>query len=181
MRKIATIMLLMTALVCKGQEMESGDTHDNAFMRKVKEVNSTWSVGFNFGQAGEAGTYYRDIFMLSGTVYGFYLDFGGSIDDQFKYHDDNNAYLFHVGYRLPLTKWLQITPMIGYANIKEKHKYDWDKWRYYNDDWIHKGFDFGAQATMGIKITKHLKLNVHGAFTRFSWHAGIGAELPIYW
>ena len=112
-----------------------------------------------------------------------YLDAGGwprrhGSDVRVEKWDDDEALTFHVGYQIPIQKWLRITPMVGYAHnaTGTTNGYNWSA----NSNGIHNKFeaedsfsefDYGAQLTFNIN-----RINLLGTLTRYNWYVGISVE-----
>ena len=160
------------------------DASSFSFRDNFKNENNNLSFGFHFGAVGQLQDLGLQIFMGSISYKGFYFDFGGwpqshGSDTNVGVWDADRAYLVHFGYTIPLTSFIILTPMIGYASNESGYT-DGYNWHVTNSgihnefvsQWDCKGFDFGAQLTINIK-----HFNIYGTFTKYAWYGGIGYEI----
>ena len=148
------MLCVMACLVCSAQ------SYKEVFAEGRKKL----SFGLHFGAIGQAQDLGLQIIVGSVTFYNVYVDFGGwpqahGSDVRIDKWDEDRAYLFHAGYQVPVTRWLKVTPMIGYA-CDETGYTDGSDWRV-TDSGIHnkfhadkevKGFDYGGQVTFAIPV-----------------------------
>ena len=157
------------------------------------DENRNISAGVHFGAVGQNQDLGLQIIMFNATIYGVYIDFGGwpqdhASDANIDIWDANKAFLFHVGYQVPVSSWLKITPLIGYANDESGYTngYNWKV----NRNGIHNqfvseesvnGFDFGIQTKFEISISsnKNTSIDIMGTYTKYSWYGGLGLTFKI--
>ena len=181
-RFLCSIMLcVMACLVCSAQ----------SYKEVFAEGRKTLSFGLHFGAIGQAQDLGLQIIVGSVTFYNVYVDFGGwpqahGSDVRIDKWDEDRAYLFHAGYQVPITRWLKVTPMIGYA-CDETGYTDGSDWRV-TDSGIHnkfhadkevKGFDYGGQVTFAIPVGKRTDLHLMGTYTKYCWYGGIGLGVKM--
>ena len=154
-----------------------------SFKENLKTENNCLSLGVHFGAIGQLQHMGLQIFMFSMSVKGFYLDFGGWPQDhagdvRVDTWDADKAILFHLGYTVPINKFIRLTPLVGYASnesgVTNGHNWSATSSGIHNQfevEWSKKGFDPGCQLTINIK-----HFNIYGTFTRFAWYGGIGFE-----
>ena len=162
-----------------------------SYSGELKEGRKSISFGLHFGAIGQAQDLGLQVVVGSVTFYNVYVDFGGwpqahGGDVRVDKWDDERAYLFHAGYQVPVTSWLKITPMIGYA-CDETGYTDGSDWRVTNGG-IHnkfhadkevKGFDYGCQVTFAIPVGKKTDLHILGTYTKYCWYGGLGLGVRI--
>ena len=150
------------------------------------EAKKSLSFGVHFGAIGQAQDLGLQILVGSVTFYNVYVDFGGwpqahGSDVRVRQWDEDRAYLFHAGYQVPITSWLRITPMVGYA-CDETGVTDGSNWsvtdsgihnKFYADKAV-KGFDYGGQVMFSIPVGKKTSFQLMGTYTRFCWYGGLG-------
>ena len=152
------------------------------------DVNSSTTIGFHFGAIGQVQHLGLQVAAVSITAYGVYLDFGGwpqTHEYDYTYRrriEDNRAWFAHIGYQIPITHWLRIIPMCGYAQdesgFTDTHRGYYDYYGDHHNDFITtekvEGFDFGGQVVFSIPISETTDLNITGTYTRYCWYGGIG-------
>lgn len=152
------------------------------FEKKGVSGNKGGSVGIIGGAFGIYDEHSSGAFGVNGTAYGVYFDLMGwprkhaRSTDVKKHENEKSCISVHVGYQLPLTKWLNFTPVVGYTAIK-KGTTDGSKWSvsssgiYNSFDVKEKtnGFDYGGILTFNIKA-----LQLYAAGTRYGAYGGIG-------
>ena len=166
-------------------------TQAQSYKEMFSEENRKLSFGFHFGAVGQAQDLGLQIIMGSVTFHGVYVDFGGwpqghGSDVRVDKWDADRAFIFHVGYQVPIARWLKVTPMIGYA-CDETGYTDGSDWRV-TDSGIHnkfhadkevKGFDYGGQVTFAIPVGKKTDLHIMGTYTKYCWYGGLGLGVKI--
>ena len=120
MKKIAIIAILLTAFTfsAKAQWFEFEENAAEDF-----------TLGFNFGKIGYnfEGNHIDENIMdwgygASFSLVGFYLDFMYQHPEHAfdkisqDVHEDNTALAINFGYKIPVLRWLRITPIVGYSN-----------------------------------------------------------------
>lgn len=152
----------------------------------AKQFNNDLEIGFHFGAIGQMQDLGLQIIVVNLNIKGVYIDFGGwpqahEGDVRVDKWDSDRAWLAHIGYSIAFTKWLKITPMIGYA--KDECGYT-DGYRWRTDrNGIHnkfiseykvEGFDYGGQLEFSIPVGKKTTFNIQGTFTNYCWYGGLG-------
>ncbi len=119
MKKIAIIAVLFTTFTfsAKAQWFDFSENYND------------FTIGFNGGVVGYDfnGTLDKNIadagFGISVSLLGVYVDFiyqqpehkfGNKITPMVYY--DHSALTINAGYKIPVTNWLNITPLLGYSN-----------------------------------------------------------------
>lgn len=154
-----------------------------SFKETFKSENKHIGFGVHFGAIGQTEDLGLQVLMANLTVYGFYFDIGGwprshGDDVRVEEWDDDEAFMFHVGYQLPVTKWLRFVPMVGYAHdaTGTTNGHHWTTSnnginnKFEVDDKFSK-FDYGLGTVFNMK-----HFNIQGTVTRYSWYIGFGAE-----
>lgn len=175
------IIFILIAIMCLA------NTYAQSFIDRNKNI----SIGAHFGAVGQNEDMGLQIIMLNVTVYGVYIDFGGwpqshGSDINVGIWEADKAELFHIGYQLPVTNWLKITPLIGYANDEtgytNGYNYKIDQYGIHNQFISETGisdFDFGGQAKFEIPINKKTSIDIMGTYTKYSWYGGIGVTIDF--
>ena len=150
------------------------------------ERNKNVSIGIQFGAVDQHN--HTDMgfqtLMVNVSCYGAYLDIGGwprkhGSDTRVDKWDDESCFAVHIGYQLPIFKWLKITPLAGYYNHKTGYTngYNWNVTSsgINNEFVVNKqlnGFDYGGNIQIDIK-----RFSIFGTFTKNMWYAGIGFNI----
>lgn len=78
--------------------------------------------------------------------------------------------IYHFGYQVPVTNWLRIIPMVGYAydatGTTDGRAWDSDNRGIHNNfnvEYKVKGFDYGAAVVFNIK-----HVNIQGTYTKYN-------------
>ena len=115
MKKII-VLLLMVAFGLKSQaQLLQGDGFD---------ANKGYEIGLIGGVLGIYDDLSYGAFGLNFTAYGIYVDFLGmpraheKSTDVDKHENEKTSIGAHLGYQFPLTNWLSIIPVVGYASVK---------------------------------------------------------------
>lgn len=178
MKKIIITLTVLLSFVCVNNIFAN-----NSYKDVFKQVNSTCNATIHFGCIGGSQDLGLQEIVGSMTIYGVYADFGGwpaihENDVDVDVWDDNKAIIFHLGYQVPLTKWLRIVPMAGYAYDASGtvDGYNWSCGyngihNKFNVDEQVSGFDYGAALVFNIK-----HVNISGTYTKYNWYVGIGYE-----
>ncbi len=177
MKKIIFTLIMMFTF------MSINTVNANNYKEIFKETNTKINFGFHFGGIGCSDDLGLQQILMSTTIYGVYADFGGwpsshGSDVRVDTWDDDKALTFHVGYQVPITKWLRVIPMVGYAydatGTTDGYNWHTDSNGIHNkfnvDDQI-KDFDYGGAVVFNMK-----HFNIQVTATRYSWYAGIGIE-----
>ena len=155
----------------------------NSYKDTFKYTNTKFNVGVHFGAIGCSDDLGLQEFLVSTTIYGVYADFGGwpsshGSDVRVDTWDDDKAYTGHIGYQVPITKWLRVIPMVGYAydatGTTDGHHWSYDNGihnKFNVDDEI-SGVDYGAAIVFNIN-----HVNIQATATRYNWYVGIGFEI----
>lgn len=172
MRQLLFFFLIALSLNAKAQYSET-----------FSFCNKSYSIGF----LGGAVTFPSDNYVMLGfntTIYGVYFDFGGfprlngEATSNTGVHDDKYSLSTHIGYQIPITKWLRIIPMIGYSMKSEGYSdtghgslHPGGMTTDYYETGSSNGFDYGGQLVIGIK-----HLNIFGTYNKHSIYGGIGYQ-----
>jgi hypothetical protein len=115
MKKII-VLLLMAVLGMKAQaQLLQGDGF---------YANKGYEIGLIGGVIGVYDDLSYGAFGLNFTAYGVYVDFLGmpraheKSTDVDVHENEKTSIGVHLGYQLPLTTWLSIIPVVGYASVK---------------------------------------------------------------
>lgn len=148
--------------------------------------NKGGSIGIIGGALGINGLSYAGVGM-NGTIYGAYIDFmflpraNANSTDVNKHSNEKQSISVHLGYQVPLLKWLNIIPIVGYTQV-QKGTTDGSNWTYtygsginnsFYVDETNKGFEFGG--ILAVKIGKIVR--IYGAGTTRCIYGGIGFKL----
>lgn len=160
------------------------DCSAHSFSENFFTENNNLSFGIHFGAIGQRQEMGLQIFMGHVSYRGFYLDVGGWPQDhagdvRVERSDADKAFLFHVGYMVPITNFLRIGPLFGYASNESGYT-DGHNWtasssgihNKFVKEWSCKGFDPGFQLAINLN-----HFNMHGTLTKYAWYAGIGYEI----
>ena len=174
MKKIICAILFVLISIC---------TNAQSFFERNKNV----SLGIQFGavdQHNHTEMGFQTL-MVNTTCYGVYLDVGGwprshGDDVRIDEWDDEYCFAFHLGYQLPVLKWLKITPIAGYYKHESGYT-DGSHWKVVNYGISNKfvaqdklnGFDYGCNIQIDIK-----QFSIFGTITKNMWYAGIGFNIP---
>lgn len=157
------------------------------FAETFKSENRAVAFGMSFGAVDQIGKHFGAPFIgCSVTAMGVYADGGfwprhHAQDVRVDEWDDEQVWSFHLGYQVPLTKWLRVTPIVGYYDHKSGTT-DGSNWR--ADGYgIHNSFDvtdhysgvdYGGRVTLNFGM-----LNVDATMTKNEWSVGVGLEIKI--
>ena len=172
-------LLSFLLLIFFGVEANASDFSEN-----FKKTNSTWNMCAHLGVVGHT----EGMAMFTGygslTIHGCYLDFGFSPrthrrDVDIKKWDDKEAYMFHTGYQIPISKKFRAIPLIGFVSCTNgvTDGANWSVDRHYgiNNSYTAnkelKEVDYGAAA---VFYFDHLVLQATA--TRYCLYAGFGYE-----
>ena len=115
MKKIIITLTVLLSFVCVNNVMAH-----NSYKDVFKKANNTFNIAIHFGGIGCSQDLGLQEFLVSTTIKGVYADFGGwpskhGSDVDVDVWDDDKALTCHLGYQVPVTNWLRIIPMVGYA------------------------------------------------------------------
>lgn len=174
MKKII-VLLLMVAFGLKSQaQLLQGDGFD---------ANKGYEIGLVGGVLGIYDDLSYGAFGLNFTAYGIYVDFLGmpraheKSTDVDKHENEKTSIGAHLGYQFPLTNWLSIIPVVGYASVKNGTT-DGSNYKINSQTGITNsykvkdeisGFDYGGLLCFNIK-----KVRLYAAGTRYGLYGGIG-------
>ena len=155
-----------------------------------------FEVGLNLGQAGYSTGYAHFGIGASILACGFYIDFLHA-DPQHKYDNrvidvlwpDTEACCINAGYQIPITSWLRIMPLAGYAQTNEGYtdggtlywnSSDSDaslyhKYRVTPGSRIHY-FNYGG----GISIQPCKWLSINAVYTKYAVYGGIAVAFNSF-
>lgn len=174
MKKVV-VLLLMALLGTKAQaQLLQGD----AF-----KANKGYEIGLIGGVLGVYDDLSYGAFGLNFTAYGVYVDFLGmpraheKSTDVKKHENEKTSLGVHLGYQLPLTTWLSVIPVVGYASVKngttDGSNYTISSQSGITNSYKVKdeisGFDYGGLLCVNIK-----KVRIYAAGTRYGIYGGIG-------
>ena len=146
--------------------------------------NKGGSIGFIGGAVGINDDPSAPALGLNGTIYGIYIDFlfwpraHANSTDVDKHENEKQAISAHIGYQIPLLKWLSIIPIAGYTQV-ENGTTDGSHWKSSSSSGIvnsyvvdedNKGFDFGG--ILVFNISKSVRVYATG--TTRAVYGGIG-------
>lgn len=185
MKKFLLTLVFLCTLCC------------NTYSQSLLYYNNTVEVGVHFGYETRTSNYWgyninSPVITASIAAYGIYIDFGGwgpSHRNDYRFDDwDDESILFgHIGYQIPLSRFIKITPMIGYYN----HKIGWtDGYDWYYDydgyktnrfvtEYEWDSFDVGGQVQLSIPCSDIVNFNVMGTITNNLWYGGIGFSVCL--
>lgn len=156
---------------------------------------SDFSVGLNLGSVGyhfdgQIDETYADFgYGLSMSLLGVYVDFmyqrpehkfGNKITPML--YDDHTALTINAGYKIPVTKWLNLIPLIGYSNETigttdcSTINVDYENHRIYHDydvDEIYSHFNYGV----GLSLKPFSWLEIGGVCTAHAVYGNISINL----
>lgn len=97
-------------------------------------------------------------------------------------YDGYNTAAYHIGYTLPISDWLSITPVIGYSYWQSGYydgsDYTVDRYGVHNKfiaEFSHSAFDYGAI----VNFTLWKYVNVFFNITSNNIGGGLGARIPF--
>ena len=126
MKKILLLITVLYSTSCFSQyqsQVKSSSTFEYA--------NKSFDMGIIGGVIGVQDDYSYGALGFNMTLYGIYADFMGwpkAHEDDVrvdKWHDKSSI-AYHVGYQIPLMKYLRIIPIVGYAKVEEGTTNGWD-------------------------------------------------------
>lgn len=157
----------------------NAETYKDIFNYANKRTN----INFLFGCNGYNTDIALQEFGMSFTTHGIYADLllwprkHGS-DVRVDKWDDDECLTFHVGYQIPIQKWVRITPIVGYTynacGTTDGYNYSCGNNginNKFNADYEYKEFDYGAVLTFNIN-----HVNVSATLTNYNWYVGLGVE-----
>lgn len=178
MKKIIIMLTVLLSFVCVNNVMAQ-----NSYKDVFKKANNTFNMAIHFGGIGCSQDLGLQEFLVSTTIKGVYADFGGwpsahGSDVDIDVWDDDKAITCHLGYQVPVTNWLRIIPMVGYAydamGTTDGHNWSCDSngiHNKFNIDEKVEGLDYGAAVVFNIN-----HVNIQGTYTKYNWYIGIGYE-----
>ena len=148
-----------------------------------KAANShKWNMGLVGGAIGiGTKTMYGVGFNL--TICGFYADMlfhpsAHSSDVEVDEWEDEQGFSAHIGYQVPVCRWLRVIPVVGYCDVSEGttdgSNYSISGGEIHNSyvaDWRESGFDFG-----GLMVLHFRAVNIYLGGTVSSAYGGVGLE-----
>ena len=178
MKKLLLMLIVLLSFVCVNDVIAQTSYKD-----VFKKANTTFNIAIHFGRIGCSQDLGLQEFLVSTTIYGIYADFGGwpskhESDVDVNVWNDDKAITCHLGYQIPLTNWLRIISMAGYAydatGITDGYNWSCDHNGIHNKFYADKmvnGFDYGAAVIFNIN-----HVNIQGTYTKYNWYIGIGYE-----
>ena len=165
--------------------------------KSILDYNKSASFGVQFGAVDQQNDFGFQTLMFHVSVYGVYADIGGwprshGGDTRIDKWDDENCFMFHLGYQVPLCSWFKVTPIMGYYNHKSGTT-NGHYWKVGNNGVVNKfevkdtysGFDYGVNAMFHIHLNKQensttrTSLQLGGTYTRNAWYAGLGLDIAF--
>lgn len=149
-------------------------------------------VGYHLGNSQIAKTYADFGCGLSASLVGVYVDFiyqapehrwGNKITPDV-YHD-HTALTINVGYKIPVTSWMNVIPLIGYSNETtgltdcSTINIDYDSYSIYHDydrETIAHHFNYGA----GLSFKPIEWLEIGGVCTAHATYGNISVNIMKY-
>lgn len=152
-------------------------------------MHSSGGLGINVGVVGRSQGFNEITPAISIFGWGVYLDCGLSQpahqdDTRWDVWETSKSDLFHIGYQMPIAKWLMITPLVGYAYVEEGYTNGYSK-RFTKDGGVKNdfcplrrvsGFDYGCQVSFPIRVDNEslIDIVIMGTYTKFCWYGGVG-------
>ena len=185
MKKL-TLLIAMLSLFTFGAKAQMFDFSEN---------NTDFTVGLNLGVVGYHFNGQIDKTFaglgtgVSASILGVYLDFiyqtpehrwGNKISPD-KYYD-HSALTINLGYKIPVTSWLRLTPMIGYSNETtgwtdcSTINVDYENHSIYHDydtDEIYNHFNYGV----GLSLMPIKWLEIGGVCTAHAVYGNLSINL----
>lgn len=154
-----------------------------------------FTVGLNLGVVGyhfdgQIDKTYADFgYGISVSILGIYLDFmyqspehkWGNKIMPIEYND-HTALTINVGYKIPVTKWLRLTPLIGYSNVTtgitdcSTVNVEYESHAIYHDydvEEIYPHFNYGV----GLSLKPIKWIEIGGVCTAHSVYGNISLDL----
>lgn len=161
-----------------------GTLQAHAQLFPIADVNNNhYEIGFQGGVIGLGKELTLAGFGINATIWGAYIDFllnGAQHASSKEVGEwrDNQGIAIHVGYQIPITRYVRIIPLVGYGEINEGitngYKYSVDKNGIHNSykaDWRHGGFDAGGSVCVNIGF-----VSFYVTGTIWSVSGGVGIE-----
>ena len=164
-----------------------------SFRKEYQYINNEISFSLDFGAATLSELHNKFIMMGSVSVYGVYLDIGGfprmhDNDPRLGTWDDNTVFAMHAGYKIPITKYFNIIPLIGYyehdlglTDGYDKY-YDYYYGDIYNEFYVYDSFDdvdYGCKVEYKIPIAPEKYFTIDWTYTRYMMYGGIGMQFKF--
>lgn len=147
------------------------------------------AVGYHFNGSHTDKTYSDLGYGVSLSLLGFYADFmyqppahrWDSKVSPIVYHD-HTALTINMGYKIPVTSWMNITPLIGYSNETigrtdcSSINIDFENQSVYHDydaDEIHSHFNYGA----GLSFKLFDVIEIGGVCTAHATYGNVSVNL----
>ena len=181
MKKLIFLFILLSSVLSINAQYKSFDFCDH-----LKNIDFGLEVGAVETPSYKESNNYKFSYGLSVSIFGFYADWVGNIrnhkrDVRVDKWDDSYSGVWHVGYKVPICKYISITPLCGqwYGSSGITNGYDWKVDNYgivnhYENKGTITNFDYGAKIEVminskywygtpsygfrfGITITKYAK------------------------
>ncbi len=185
------MMIFAGILACSAANAQGGGVE---FTKEYNLLNFSLNtkcleVGFTAGLAGAFTDGAHFGIGASVMVAGVYVDFLHA-QPQHKYYmhpeeaqwHDTNAFCINAGYALPITKWLRVIPLAGYAQTSEGIT-DGASYEYDEDSWYHRYtvtpgsrmhyFNFGG----GLSIHPSKWFSINAFVTRRAIYGGVALNI----
>ena len=173
MKKIIVLLLLAItdvqaqAQLLQGEGLKANQSAEIGLIGGALGINddlSSAALGFNLIIKG----FYADLLLWPRAH--------ANSTDVDKHEDEKTAFGIHAGYHFPLTKWLSVIPIVGYAEVKNGTTYG-SKYTISNGNINNSydvkdknnGFDYGGLLCFHINAVR-----LYAAGTRFGVYGGIG-------
>lgn len=180
MKKFLLTLVFLCTLCC------------NSFSQSYFYANNTVEIGVHFGCIDKINGKDAELPIILGSIscYGIYADIGGwspkHANDYRHYDwDDEDCFAFHVGYQIPVMRYVKITPIIGYY----EHRFGWTDgynkyWDYYGEphnafitEYKIERFDCGGQIQLSIPCSDNVNFNLMGTCTTNMFYGGLGVSV----
>ena len=153
------------------------------------KYNNSLSFGIYSGLAGKGQKIENPIFGFSLSAYGIYIDYMFLCRDRDKYIFDglgnNRSENFHIGYQIPISNWMKITPVIGYSFNENRGEYLYTFSPYSTLQRIatprtmDEGFDFGINAGINLFSNENVNFTMNGIFTKYCLCCGFNVNIIL--
>lgn len=151
--------------------------------------NNTIEFSIHSGTTGRKQNVELNVIGFGLSVYGIYADYvfwsrSNNIITSSELGEDKTE-SFHIGYQFPITKWLKITPLFGYADVENmgRYYYSFNPYNNINRILIPKkrdhGFDFGVQVVLNLYSNENVIFMLQGTYTKYCEYCGFGVGIKI--
>lgn len=168
----------------------------SVYGQRLIDYNKT--VDFNFGYNSSSGllpavnsnVYPVAAMQMSLSVYGIYFDASFNVEGNHSgntglgQYYGNKTSSWHLGYSLPVCKWLKIIPVVGMSKWAEGY-YDGSDWHLshsgISNKFVQVGYSYNA-VDFGVvfNFTVCKFINIYTNFELHNVGVGIGFSYPLY-